>query len=272
MATRLTIIAKKGGVGKTTLAMAIAGYFATNGARVLLVDLDAQGSATENCLTKEVGDQLPGDQTIAALFDDEMEVEPEDIIHKSHLENIWIVPANYHFEGHLDPRPLEAEPWRQVAVADLLAEVEERFDWVILDSPPALGNLGGWNCLTAAHYAVSPVQMEGYSAQKVVGVEQAIGQALSRGNRELKFLGYIVNEFDGSRKKDHAPAEEALRARYNEQVFDTVVMRRAAIPQAQNADQHICATAPKSQEAKTIGKLANEITSRIEKAMARRAA
>lgn len=272
MTTRLTVIAKKGGVGKSTLAMAIAGHFATNEKRVLVVDLDAQSTASQNCLTKEAALGLPGDRTIAALFDDECDPEPEHIIHKSHLDNIWVLPANDHFSRHLDPEPLKAPVTLQVAVAEFLDEIDEHFDWIVIDSPPALANLAGWNCLTAAQYVVSPVQMEGYSAQTVVGVEEAIAQALSYGNPTLRFLGYVVSEFDKNRKADHAQAEEALRARYGQQVFDTVIYRRAKLPQSQNADEHIYSHAPKSLECKMIDALANELETRIEKTMARRAA
>lgn len=272
MTTRLTVIAKKGGVGKSTLVMAMAGHFATNGKRVLVVDLDAQATASQNCLTKKIAAELPGDRTIAALFDEECEPEPGDIIHESHLENIWVLPANDHFARHLHPEPLTVAASLQVTVSEFLEEVEPHFDWIILDSPPALANLAGWNCLTAAQYVVSPVQMEGYSAQTVVGVEEAIVQALSYGNPSLRFLGYVVSEFDRTRKADHAQAEEALRARYGQQVFDTVIYRRAKLPQSQNADQHIYLFAPKSPESKMIDQLANELESRIEKATARRAA
>ena len=272
MTTRLTVIAKKGGVGKSTLAMAIAGNRATHGQKVLVVDLDAQATASQNCLTKKIATELPGDLTIAALFDEECDPEPGDIIHASHMDNIWVLPANDHFARHLHPEPLAAPSSLQIAVSEFLDEVEEHFDWIILDSPPALANLAGWNCLTAAQYVISPVQMEGYSAQTVVGVEEAVAQALTYGNPSLRFLGYVVSEFDKTRKADHAQAEEALRARYGQQVFDTVIYRRAKLPQSQNADQHIYLFAPKSPESKMIDDLANELEQRIAKASTRRAA
>ena len=272
MAKRLTVVAKKGGVGKSTIVMALAGHFATNGQNVLVCDLDAQCTASQNCLTKKVATELPGDKTIAALFDDECRPDPDAMIHESHLKNIWVLPANIHFEPHLDPKPLQASAASQLAVSRFLDGVEEYFDWIILDSPPALGNLAGWNCLTAAHYAISPVQMEGYSAQTVVGVEDAVANALCNGNPSLQFLGYVVSEFDKTRKADHAQAEQAIRARYGQQVFDTVIYRRAKLPQSQNADQHIYSFQPKSAEARMIDDLGHELVARIEKSTARRAA
>ena len=101
-----------------------------------------------------------------------------------------------------------------------------------------------------------------------------MAQALTYGNPSLKFLGYVVSEFDKTRKADHAQAEEALRARYGQQVFDSVIYRRAKLPQSQNADQHIYLYAPKSPEAKMVDELASELERRIEKSKgtARRAA
>jgi len=272
MTKRLTVVSKKGGVGKSTLVMALAGHFSSNGEKVLICDLDAQCTASQNCLTKQVAAGLPGDKTIAALFDNECEVDADAIIHESHLDNIWVLPSNIHFETHLDPNPLKAEPALQLALSQFLDEVESHFDWVIIDSPPALGNLGGWNCLTAAHYAISPVQMEGYSAQTVVGVEDAIANALSFGNPSLQFLGYVVSEFDKTRKDDHVKSEQALRARYGQQVFDSVIFRRAKLPQSQNADSHIHKFAPRSNEAKMVDGLASELIARIEKSTASRRA
>ena len=81
-----------------------------------------------------------------------------------------------------------------------------------------------------------------------------------------------MSEFDKTRKADHAQAEEALRARYGQQVFDTVIYRRAKLPQSQNADQHIYTYAPRSAESKMIDQLGKELVGRIEKSQARRAA
>ena len=211
------------------------------------------------------------DRTIAALFRDDCDPEPEHIVHESHLENIWCLPANeQHFAEHLDPRPLEADHDKQLAVRDFVHEVSEYFDWVILDSPPALQNLAGWNCMTATDFVISPVQMEGYSAQKVVSVEEAVSQALSCGNPSLRFLGYIVSEFDNNRRADHGPAEDALRARFGRLVFDTVIYRRAKFPQSQGQDEHIFSYAPKSEEAKLIESLAKEVLQRIDETKSRR--
>lgn len=272
MTQRLSVIAKKGGVGKSTIAMALAGHFATNGMRVLICDLDPQATASDNCLTKAKAQALPGDQTVMALFHDELEPTPDEIIHQSHFENIWVLPANDHFAPYLDPRPLQVPVGQQVALSDFLDEVSDNFDWVIMDSTPALENLAAWNCLTAADYVISPVQMEGYSAQTVVGVEDAVVAALQNGNPELQFLGYLVSEFDNNRKADHKQAEKTLRARYGQQIFDAVIYRRAKLPQSQAADQHIYTFAPKSDEARMIDSVATELVARIEKSKARRAA
>lgn len=272
MTPRISVIAKKGGVGKSTITMALAGYFATEGKRVLVCDLDPQATASLNCLGKTAAHEMPGDRTIMALFHDECEPDPERIIHKSHLDNIWVLPANDHFGAFLDPRPLDAPIGMQTALDEFLNEVDEHFDVVLMDSTPALENLAAWNCLTAANYVISPVQMEGYSVQTVVGVEDAVLAALSNGNPNVCFLGYVVSEFDGARKTDHQAAENTLRARYGQQVFDTVILRRAKLPQSQAVDQHIYSFAPKSKEAKMMSQLACELVGRIEKTQARRAA
>ena len=126
---------------------------------------------------------------LAALFDDVVEPNPREIIHeldngKRKIENIWLAPASDLLQPYSHPQPLECGEL-QTAYRELIMEIHSHVDYVICDAPPDCSNLLSWNCLMAADYVLTPVNMETYSAQSVAGVNRKIDEAHRRGNLPL---------------------------------------------------------------------------------------
>jgi len=265
----ISLFAKKGGVGKTTLSLNLAGYLSTKGYRVLLIDSDPQASLSQGILGAAQVETLQKANTVSALFDEQDFADPSKVIRETGSERIWLAPASDLLQPYSHPDPL-ARGDLQFAYRDFIAEVSDKVDFVICDAPPDCANLLSWNCLMASNYVLSPVSMETYSAQSVAGVIRKIEEAHCHGNPNLQSLGYIVN----LRKKRtglHDANEKRFRQLYGPQVFQSVIFDWIAISEAQHMKTHIFQYAPASDAAKVHAAFGDELLQRIQPA-ARRAA
>ena len=128
-------------VGKTTISLSLAGVFAEMGLKVLLVDMDQQGSLSSSFLPDIHRLSLV---VTDALRDDEIPIK--DIIQPTKYENIDIVPSNLSL-GKLESE-LISERDSHYYLADKIDEIQGDYDIILLDSPPNLG-LATWSVLTA---------------------------------------------------------------------------------------------------------------------------
>ncbi len=150
MTRRIAFISEKGGVGKTTLAVNVAAFFArTRQARVLLVDLDTQGHAA-----KTLGiDIRAGGLTVFDLLTDPA-VNAAQVTRPTAIENLFLIPAWKEMAEF--PIKVAADPERARLLSRKLASVDEHYDVIIFDAPPSCG-LVTTNVLLAAEEIVIPV-------------------------------------------------------------------------------------------------------------------
>ena len=109
-AVMLALVAKKGGVGKTSFTINLAGAFAKQGMRVLAVDMEGQASLTQFWLGVEATEKLPKARTLAALLDDTLIPDPQAIIHTTRCPGIWLAPACPELRGTSAPSPRTRDP------------------------------------------------------------------------------------------------------------------------------------------------------------------
>ena len=274
MPTTITLFAKKGGVGKTTLSLNLAGFLSSMGYRVLLIDSDPQASLSQGLLGADVVETLQKSETVAALFDEVVEPNPENIVHEISdgervLENIWLAPASDLLQPYSHPNPLEFSDL-QTVYRDFIGEVASHVDYVICDAPPDCANLLSWNCLMAANYVLTPVNMETYSAQSVAGVIRKISEAHEHGNPRLQSLGYVVN-LRKKRTALHDANEERFRSIYGSHVFSTVLYNWIAVAEAQAKRTHLFEYDSKSPASKATRNFGTELISRIDTSLRRAA-
>ncbi len=260
MPTVISFFAKKGGVGKTTLSLNLAGYLASQNSRVLVMDADPQASLSQGLLGPEVVERLPVSHTLSALFDPVVEPDPRNIVHATNCKGIWLAPSSDLLQPHSHPDPTKRGPL-QFAFREFIAEVAANVDYVIIDAPPDCSNLLSWNCLTAANFIVSPVSMETFSAQSVAGVIRKIEEVHANGNPNLQSLGYVIN-LRNKRASLHIANEKKFRMIYGPQVFKTVIFETIATPEAQHAKTHIFEHAPTSDTGKAFAAFGAEILAR----------
>lgn len=258
----LTLFARKGGVGRTMLSQNLCGACAENGVRVLAIDLDPQASLSKNFFGRDYITRLRPYQTVAALYDDTRDCEPDEIIHQSEVENIFVAPSSDHLEPFDLPSPME-QGEAQFAIRDFVDEQRDHFDLILIDTPPNVANLLAWGALMASDFVITPVQPEKNSCEGVVDVKVRLQTAIRNGNSGLVDLGYFVNNMD-MRTSQHRLMEEELRQLYGSQVFETVIYRRTEFQSSQHAYKPITHEKPSSAEADMIRELLVEVIQRVE--------
>src|SRR2546423_5332177 len=152
---------QKGGVGKTTLTINLGAALADQGQRVLLLDLDPQGHLTEG-----VGQQeqylLDSPSLYEYLVGNGKATDFPGLIRKHATEPFSVIPATYQLM--LAEQGLFQVRNREHRLKALLAQLDGRFDWILIDCPPALGMLTD-NALNAARQVVIPIQAEATSVR-----------------------------------------------------------------------------------------------------------
>jgi chromosome partitioning protein len=250
---------QKGGVGKTSTTHHLAGTLARSGKRVLLIDADPQASLTQGIWGPDQTRSTPWGETVAALFDDAIDPEPSMLIAPTRFPGIHLVPGSDHLTAYNLPGP-ERDP-RQGAIRDFVAEVRENYDLVLIDCPPNL-QLCSWAALMAADGLVVPLQAEDYGAQGIAKIQQALAAAQAGQNPRLRLLGYLITMYNKS-LAIHIAYAENLRSLYGEQVFATMVPLAKDFKEAVAGRLPVVEYKPRSQAAKSIGALAEELLVRV---------
>ncbi len=255
----ISFLNRKGGVGKTSATYHLAGHLAHLGHRVLLCDLDPQASLSQGFFGPMFVEQLPKDRTIAALFDDAYDPDPDELIHQTPHARLWIVPSSEHLTDHNTPRPDESG--EQSALDDFITEVADRFDAILIDCPPNL-QLCSRAALVASGFVVVPVIPEDFSSQGLIFVQQEIDRVLTRSNPSLRLMGYMLTKCD-RRLGIHKAYEKLLREQYGDLVFEHTFPEATSFKEAVTRRCPITIDKPKSAGAEAVAALTREILERI---------
>lgn len=250
---------RKGGVGKTSSVFHLSGSFARSGLRVLVCDLDPQSSLTQGFFGPRFVEQLPKSSTVAALFDDRYDPDPDGLMVGTGFENLSILPACNELNDHNTPRPEESGA-QQDALADFLSEVGDRFDVILVDCPPNL-QLCSWAALLASSYVVVPVIPEDFSSQGLIYVQQAIDRAMTTRNPRLRLLGYMLTSYN-RQLGIHKAYEKLLREQYQDLVFENVMPLVTAFKEAVARRRPIAEDKSGSTAAAAVDALCREILER----------
>ncbi|MCK9515211.1 MAG: ParA family protein [Ottowia sp.] len=218
---------QKGGVGKTTTAVNLAAGLAKVGKRVLLIDLDPQGNATmgsgvdKRTLERSVYEVLIGSATI-----------PEAAVQAAQLAELGygysVLGANRDLAGA--EVELVDQQRRERRLRDAIAQVADRYDFILMDSPPSL-NLLTLNGLCAAHGVIVPMQCEYFALEGLADLAETIRQVHAQLNRNLRLIGLLRVMFD-PRITLQQQVSAQLKAHYGDKVFDTVIPRNVRLAEA----------------------------------------
>lgn len=240
----LSIVNHKGGVGKTTTAVSLAGALVHMNKRVLVIDLDGQCNLTKTFGYYEpevtIYDALKGGAELPIL---------------KHDSGVDVVPSI------MDMNFFEAESvgivGRDLLLKKCIEKVRKNYDYIIIDCPPSIGTIT-FNALTASSHFLIPVECEALSViglMKMAEVGEKIKDIL---NPDLELLGVLLTKFD-RRKKINKQAQESVKAEFGDKVLKTLIRDNISLAECPMAKTHILDYKPESFGAEDYQNLSKEI-------------
>jgi len=248
----LAIANQKGGVGKTTTAVNLSAALAMRGRTVLLVDLDPQANASMSyldvrSLQKSMYDVFTGQAALA------------DIIQPSPVPRLDVAPARIalaKLEGQL-----VGELDAHYRLKDRLQTIKDRYEFVIIDTPPALG-LITVNALVAATHLLIPVQSSYFALEGTDDLLETVERIRARPNPDLKLLGAVITLHD-KRTTLSRDVQKAIIGVFGGRVFDTTISKSIRLEESPAHRESIFTFAPQSSGAYEYYKLCEEVIERV---------
>ena len=242
----IAVMNQKGGVGKTTTTVNLAAALAIAKKRVLLVDADLQGNATESLGVKihklgEVACDLYAVLTNQCSFKQALLHRPLQGSNKKAA--LDIIPATIALSGF--DQLVRALPNKQLLLKQMLHDLRD-YDYVLIDCPPSLGLLT-INALVAAHEILIPVQPEFFGLQGLSQILDTVSLLQNSLNPQLKVGGIVCTRYN--RRKIHQEVTACLHDRFGKTVFATKIYENIALAEAPSHGKTIFEYSPLSMGA-----------------------
>ena len=243
---------QKGGVGKTTTVINLAAFLALSGTRTLVIDLDPQGNATSGLgIDRRAIDRSSYDALVER-------VPVTELVVSTPVEGLDLVPSAPSLSGA--EVELVGVAAREHRLTASLAELNGRYDRVLIDCPPSLGLLTV-NALTAADGVLIPIQTEYYALEGLSQLVNTIRRVREGLNPRLEIDGVLLTMYD-ARTNLSAQVASEVRRHMNGSVYDTVVPRSVRLSEAPSHGLPIALYDPSSRGADAYRDLAGEVVAR----------
>lgn len=250
----IAIANQKGGVGKTTTAINLSASLASLGKKVLAIDMDPQGNMSsglgvdKNEVEKTVYDLIIGNIGI------------EECIYEEVIENLDVLPSN------IDLSAAEIEligvDNKEYILRDEVNKVKEKYDFIIIDCPPALSMLT-INAMTTSDSVLVPIQCEYYALEGLSQLIHTIELVQERLNPELEIEGVVFTMYD-SRTNLSLQVVENVKDNLNQNIYKTIIPRNVRLAEAPSYGMPINLYDPKSKGTESYLLLAEEVINKGE--------
>ena len=250
----LAITNQKGGVGKTTTAINIAAAMASKGLPTLLIDLDPQANSTMSFIDEEGVER----SVYHALTEpyvglgDVLQDVPDLPQLKVAPSSISLAKIEAKLLGELDS---------YYRLRDEIETIRQRFDYIVIDTPPTLGIITV-NALVAATHVLIPIQSSYFALEGTDDLLETIDKIKMRTNPELQILGAVLTLFD-KRTVLSRDIQAQVEQVFGEKMFDTVISKSVRLEESPAHRESIFTFAPRSSGAFEYYKLSEEILSRV---------